>query len=164
MPASFFMTAPAAERCCARSPATAAYFAPSEAFHARRFRKRAAKMLAAHMDNALVAHRQPRNAFYGKSPSGCVSGPAPRTSSAMDNHLLPWARQAFPPARESASWRWLSAPRSALLSCRLRERKGAPALACEKDLAKAFHSPTGIYILRVRAALSLLYNSIWNGL
>src|SRR5271166_5417992 len=27
------------------------------------------KMLGAHMDNALVAHRQPRNAFYGKSRS-----------------------------------------------------------------------------------------------
>ena len=30
MPASFSMTAPAAERCCVRSPATAACFAPSE--------------------------------------------------------------------------------------------------------------------------------------
>jgi len=106
----------------------------------------------------------PRNAFYGKSRCRCVSGRAPKISSAMDNHLLPWAWRAFRPARESAAWRWLSAPRSALLSYRLRERKGAPALADEKDPVKTFHPPTKICIsrfLRVRMALSLLYSSIW---
>jgi hypothetical protein len=110
------MTAPAAECCCAQGPATAAFFAPSEACHARRFRQRAIKMPAAHINlDQCIEHRsvpgtlrqmQPWQAFFRKyvprrfKPRGLIE----RANMKMRfSRALPFARQSGPaPCAEAA--------------------------------------------------------------